>query len=541
MKSKKLSSDFTVFRKDITRFSPIWLLWCGLFLLIGYLAVNSETDITLTSFPTMFTYANLIYGICCAVFLFGYLSDQKECIMTHCLPIRRETLFFIHLLAGLLMQMVPTALFCLSMIPSSSGNLFALFGLLVLQFVFFYGLGIFCVMLTGRKFAAVVLYGLINAAAPLLFFAINTLYIPLLPGLELSSSAFMRFCPLVTMIYRDFSQITWWSFADETSAYLQHVAVIASVGVGLTAASLLLYRFRKLECAESFIAFPRLNVLFVLVCTIFCGCFFTIFSDIFSESSYWFMLVLGGVIGYFSSMMLLRHSSKVFGPKSLGGFALIAAVIAGSLFLTKMDPIGLVTRIPDPHQVVRAELYRYEAEGNSYFTEDPEEISKLMDLHQALIEQKPTDSTWHVELLYHMDDGSTMKRVYEASEPLHSQITWYMNQPEYMFHASNAEEILHQYEWAILYLGSVSYQLTPQEQDELLRALFADCKAGRMNSETADTAYTSNSSYSVELLHVPLDSDRYSNAYTQYFSVYPESVETYGWITQYVKNHRISQ
>ncbi len=539
MKSKTLSSSFTIFKKDITRFSPIWLLWSGMFLLMGYLIIDTNTDITLNYFSSLFTIASIIYGISCAVVLFGYLSDPRECVMLHSLPIRRENLFTVHLLAGLVMHLVPTALFCLCMIPSCSGSVLALFGVLVMQFVFFYGLGIFCVMLTGRRFAAVLVYGLINAAAPLLLFAVQTLYIHLLPGIELHVNSFMKFCPLMSMVFRDFFQSHMWSFAKDLDAYMQHLAVFAAIGLGLIALSLVLYRLRKLECAENFMAFPGLSFLFVPACTVFSGCFLTIFSYIPGAGSYWFLLILGGVTGYFASMMLLRHSPKVFDPKSLCGFALIVAVMAGSLFLTKLDFFGLVSRVPEVEQVARVEMFRYELDNSRYFTEDPEEISKLTKLHQDLIHQEPTENSMHVELLYHMKDGSTMKRVYEASEPLHPRIFWYFSQPEYQLNASSVEQVLTQFDKSTLYINMNPYPLNPQEQEQLLRALFADCKEAPL-SFNGDYGDMYSATYEIELEH-PVDRYNRYNRYSRIFSIHPEQTQTYAWILQYIKNHNITQ
>lgn len=399
MKSKTLSSSFTIFKKDITRFSPLWLLWCGMYLFIGYLFASTKTDITAGSFPNMFTYANLIYGICCAVILFGYLSDPRECIMLHSLPIRREKLFLIHLLAGLTIQIVPTALFCLSMSPFSGGNVFAIFVLMVMQFVFFFGLGIFCVMLTGRKFAAVMFYGLINVAAPLTLFAVNTLYIPLLPGIEIRSNPFMQFCPAASMTYRDCAHFEIWSFDSGMSAYFIHIGIFTAIGVVLMLGALVLYRHRKLEYAENFLALPYLRFLFVPICTIFTACFFTIFSFAFLGNSYWFMLGLGGVLGYFGTMMLLHHSPRVFYPKSLGGFALIAVLLAGSISLVKLDPLHRITYVPEADDVARVELYRYESNEDCYFTEDQEQIKKLLYLHICVPDSATNVRAWITQYL----------------------------------------------------------------------------------------------------------------------------------------------
>ena len=131
-----------------------------------------------------------------------------------------------------------------------------------------------------------------------------------------------------------------------------------------------------------------------------------------------------------------------------------------------------------------------------------------------------------------------MKRVYEASEPLHPQISWYLSQPEYMLHASTEDQVLTQYKTATLYVGHDLYQLTQQEQEEVLRALFADCKDGTLNFNPSASYELQSHNYTIELTRVYGDSDLY---HYESFSVYPKNVQTYGWITQYLKNHNITE
>ena len=558
MKSKKLSSDLTLFKKDITRFAPLWLVWCVMYLIIGYVLYINGRDLTdrYDIFPVQFVIANMIYGFVCAVTLFGYLFDPKECITTHSLPIRRENLFLVHLLSGLVMHIVPTAIFCLSITPLCNGNMFAMFGFMVMQFVFFYGLGIFCVTLTGRKFAAAAMFGLINFASPLVYLATNILYVPLLPGIQLNSDPFMQFCPPATMMYKSFDQSISWINGMDFAAYAQTLAIFTAIGVGLMIASVVLYRIRKLECAESFMAFPKLNILFVLVCTLFCGCFFTSFFTLFTMvSNYWITLTFGTVIGYFASIMILRRSAKVFNVKSIVGLAVFTVLLAGSLLVTDMDPLGLVTYVPSADQVARVELRTYESSSNCYFTEDPEQIEKLEQLHQELIVQQGAFESSHpsfydgTSLIYRMKDGRTVKRAYRASDSVLEQVYWYMSQPEYQLGVRTIDELLEKADLIELtvyhpqtYEDEEQYSLSKSDQEALLKILFDECKAGNMYATSVyyynDTDIDTEPPETVYSLIIDLKDKTAENVYdmsnTYHFEVPQAATNAIAWLAQYV-------
>ncbi len=557
MKSKTLSSDLTLFKKDITRFSPLWLIWSMMYVICGYMLYSSGHDLTdrYEIFPVEFTIGNIIYGIGCAVTLFGYLSDTRECISVHSLPIRRENQFLVHLLSGFAMHIIPSALFCLSILPLCNGNVFAMFCFMVMQFVFYFGLGIFCVMLTGRKFAAVAMFGLINFAAMLTYLAVDIIYIPFLPGIQLNIDKFMQFCPPACMMFKAFEYSRSWEMDVDFTAYTQVIAIFAAIGVALIIVSLVLYRIRKLESAERFMAFPGLNFLFVVICTLFCGCFFISFSSIITQNSYWAMLGFGILIGYFGSIMLLHRTPRVFYKKSLIGLVMITFVIVGSIFVTKMDPLGRVRYIPEPEDVERAELYYYEPSSSFYYTEDLEQITQLEQLHQDMITQGPpsdeyyeTPKTYpqHMELLYHMKDGTTLKRTYNAVDDAKQQVYWYMSQPEYMLGASTLDELLEKTKGCDIHIfhPNEGYReddpisLSEADMDALLKVVFDDCKAGNfsVDIDTDDSTLV----YELEISIKPQRSDLNSHeayAETSYLRIPPEAAASTHWIEQYIAAH----
>ncbi len=549
MKSKTLSSDLTVFKKDITRFSPLWLTWSVMLLISGYLLYSNGHDLSdrYDIFPSEFVVANVIYGFFCAVTLFGYLFDPKECVSTHSLPIRREQLFLTHLLSGLVMHIVPCGVYYLAIAPLCENSVLPMFGYTVLQFVFFYGLGIFCVMLTGRRFAAAVMYGLLNSASMLTYAAVSTVYMPMLNGVSLPVDGFVRLCPPAVMIMKPTAQMDLW-ITEDAAAYTKMMLIFAAIGAGLMLLSLVLYRRRKLERAESFMAYPVLNYLFVFICTVFSGCFFLLLSSLFPATGYWVMLIIGIVIGYFASVMILKRSPAVFHTKALAGLAVIGVVMVGSILLTKADPLGYVTYVPELGDVTRIELRKDEYSDSVYFTEDPAEFEKLMQLHRDLIAQPPidqTDVTSHIEwmqLSYELSSGETVKRFYNVQSPLLSQLHWYISQPEYQFGVQTLDELLERTTaveiftyYPINHADEQYWNLEGTDKQALLKILFDDSKAGNLyDSSVYDSRNTLDRVYSIHITmkeEAAGKNDRYT---THFLEVPKHAANTRAWLDPYI-------
>lgn len=83
--------------------------------------------------------------------------------------------------------------------------------------------------------------------------------------------------------------------------------------------------------------------------------------------------------------MLLERSTRVFRAKNLLGFGLITAVLAASLYVTFLDPMGIETWIPKVGETKSATL-RMNYRGG-YTTEDPVEIADITRLHELALQQ----------------------------------------------------------------------------------------------------------------------------------------------------------
>lgn len=552
MQSKTLSSNLTLLRKDFTRFSPLWLTYCAGLLIYGYLCYTTRTDMTngLNFFVGLFSLICGVGGITAAVTLFGYLFEPRECVSIHSLPLRREHLFAVHIMAGFSMFLVPTVLLLLGISPLCQRSVLPLLGFTLLQFLFFFALGIFCVMLTGRRLAAVAMYILLNFGSLLIYYAADTLLLPMLPGVVLPWASFMRLCPPLSMSLgrSELDQVVNWDFQQGYAPYGLHLAVFAAIGAGLLAASLLLYRRRKLERAESFMAFAGLNWLFVYACALFSGCFFISFFSLFSwESSsllvYWIPMLLGVVMGYFAAAMLVRHSPRVFDRRSFTGFALMAVVLLGSLMAAKFDVFHRVNHIPQTQDVSQVTVRSYYTNQNGFTTDDPEMIERITRLHESALAQSklgdPNDEyTLHMRLTYRNNGVGSFSRSYMVWGEVLEELDWFLSQPENLLGVQTQQELLESCQNCSIseYFPDGSrdenrLELTAGQQVQFLPILFRDCRDGKVY-RSGYSSTDRRSTISVSLTLDPLPGEEYPNYV--YIDLPEDAVDSMSWVRQYL-------
>ena len=418
MKSRISSCKSAAFYKDLTRF---WPVWAGYILcLIIVQVVQSSDDLSYWYAANMgdgiaiMGLVNLVYGFIVAMMLFGDLFNSRMCSGIHSLPLRREHWFCVHIRAGLLMSLLPTALMVLfcegiislycDMIDGWQVPLYW-FAAANLQYLFFFGLAVFCAMCAGNRFGMVVVYGIANFFSMLIYLLVDQLYVPLLKGVVTMSGPFELLCPLWQMINKrciDFERVetgkTVIENGFEQKEYIGqfalvpegwiYIGVVALIGAVLLLLARNIYKKRSLECAGDFLAVRWLNAPFQVVFTVLCAAGFQGVFLVFFGNGYHLVYVLPGIgliVGWFGGPMLLERSTQVFRLKNFVGFGLITAVMAGSLFVTYLDPLGVETWIPKVGETKSATLrmnYR-----NGYTTEIPAEIADLTRLHELALQQ----------------------------------------------------------------------------------------------------------------------------------------------------------
>lgn len=544
MKSRTSFFDKTVFKKDLTRFAPAWMLY-GICLFMGMTLLRQGGSAfsfhrSLDDLPEVMGVINFFYAFLNVQLLWGDLFNSRLCNALHALPLRRENWFVTHTAAGIAYSLIPTLLVTPYALLLGIGSTVELGWQLVLwwllstnlQYLFFFGLGTLCVFCVGNRFAHVVIYGITNFASVIAFWLVDTLYTPMLFGLHTPEDPFMIASPCVRMSQLDYlnvnriydydsgQTIRAWYELGEGWGYL---AVCAAIGVALLAVSCLLYRRRKLECAGDFMALKGLEPVFLTAFPLLAGALAHMFCDeMVSTGSVTAVvfLFIGIFLGFFAAKMLLERTIRVFCKKAFFQLALFTAAFVATLLVTSMDPLGLVTWIPEQNEVTAVEVFPNHYGYDSILMETPEEIEDALAVHRWAIDNQDYDvygyefqpANYHlhqaltedfagataemngeelvrihnpqqVSLCYYLADGTVRHRYYSVDlMQLPGEILIpYFSSMEKVFESFNWEPTVDALS-QLFRLVSVNdtFLTDPEDIRGLLEAIEADCKAGNM-------------------------------------------------------------
>jgi ABC-2 type transport system permease protein len=477
MKSRTSFFDRTVLKKDITRFAPLWALY-----LIGGLMIAISSGISgdeLNEWLGGLGVVSICYAILVAQLLFGDLFNTRLCNALHAMPLRREGWFFTHVVSGILFSLVPNLLIALALTAhmiSSNGMWYLAFIWLLgmeLHYLFFFGLAVLCMMVTGNRFAAVAVYLILNFLSMIVMWFCTTIFQPMLYGVVIRTEIFAPFSPVVglfqeqdyfTLIhgeecwchfthdyYVHYPHTYYWGGWGESWGYL---IVLAVLGVVFGAVALVLYRKRNLESAGDFMAFKSMKPVFTVAYTLCVGALLEMMGDGMGVPFYIFLMI-GLIVGYFTSQMLLSRSLRVFKWKNWLALVLIFALVFGGIGLCRIDAFGMVSWTPDVEDVVSVKVANSRVtEFTSYNTDaevkDPAEIEKLIAIHKLLYAEGPTadrpGNGWqNITLCYTLKDGREIYRQYRAAQGGQAQKeinSMIFANPRHILRADSLEELI---------------------------------------------------------------------------------------------------
>ena len=413
MQSRKSCFNRAAFVKNLTRFAPVPALYTLLLLLLLLVNWKQAGDIYpeyhfLTQTNQIFGWTailNLGYACLMAQLLFGDLYNTRMCNALHALPLRRETWFLTNVTSGLVYSLIPTAIAALVLMPMLMSTIFvgawkiALWYFLAanVEFICLFGIAVFCAMVVGSRFTMVAGYGLINFGSGILYWLVNTVYTPMLYGMVTPSALAEKLMPMQYMlnIHVDVDDSVRHSLFDEVgrlitgvqSTYtitgLGSLGMLAIVGVVFAVLGLLLYHFRNLECAGDAVCsrklvpvFQVLSALFVAAAAEFAASEFMGYGSM--DGLKFLFLFSGLIVGWFAGKMLVERSARVFRPRNWLGLGILAAVLAVSMGLTKLDVLGLEERMPEIGDITSVEL-------NGYKMEDRSDIETVLKLHNLAL------------------------------------------------------------------------------------------------------------------------------------------------------------
>lgn len=535
MKKKASFFSFTILKKDLTRFLPLWVCY----LILGLMLTVSNFGNTYHSYARTFGNAlafmspvMCIYALVAAQLLFGELFQGRLCNAIHALPVRREGLFFTHFTAGLMMGILPNIPIALVAMLGMGRLWFVApvwLGGVALIYLLFFGMAVFCMLCSGNRFAAVALYGLMNLLGVMVMWVFESFYIPMLYGMQMTEATrkiFYLFSPAWKMMQSQWIQILhspdcWdglshkqWEdciynagFSGDNWVYLGIVSVL---GVGFAAAALALYRKRHLESAGDFLAVKPIGLLFTLVASTLAGCVcYYIAGERFMG------MAVGLVLGFFICRMLLERTIRVFGWKNWVQLTAFALAVAISFGLTYFDAFGVARRIPRTEDIKSVtianrylgdwrleELQLEESSGIVTVGVDPsyisgkegiltlteeKDIDVVRQIHKLLLEEG--DASLHnqytetITIHYVLKNGTTLTRYYytASNSAAMQRLQTYMGTPEFILGFATREEMVKCLKTANVYYREDVYMKESQWLEKLVNAFFEDVQAGQFS------------------------------------------------------------
>lgn len=456
MRSRISFFNGAVYRKNLTRFAPLWILYLVVWLFIlplSILSMASRQTFTLGHLQNLIYGAalqygspiTLVYGAAISMALHSWYYSARSVNAMAVLPIRREAWCVTNLLSALTFCLVPnlaTALLTWAAAEAVglAGGLIALqwFAIVSMQFLFYYGLAALCAAMTGQLAALPILYLLLNFVGSILSSVVAAVFSTFVYGMRSGSyTVLARFSPVV-YVSNQLSAVAKTTGVGENAVthYVFHgweyLHSMALAGLVLLVIAFFLFRQRRMESAGEVIAVrclrQVLKYFFAFFCALALGVLaaMTFFADYNNPPPLVMLLCMlaGGLIGYFTAEILLKKSFRVFGREWIG-YGAVALCLLAAVGLMEFDVTGFEHRVPDVEDVESITLSGTSF-WNSVILTDEAYIADLITLHQSFLDHKeeqealareyprnPSGMDYtRVDLVYQLKDGGILARSY---------------------------------------------------------------------------------------------------------------------------------
>ncbi len=442
----------TLYRKNLVRFCPLWILYgliwlydLPLSLLKLFLDHVQADDITLfvqkipNSLSLLGTGTAALFGLFAAMAVFSYLYSSRSACGIHALPLRREALFLTSWLSGLTFLLLPNGIIVLltllvGLMGAPMGALLSMLGLWFLVqsglCLFFYSFACFCAMFTGHILALPAFYGILNFLAAGLVTLVEELCTQFFYGFRSLPPRVHSLVEILTPVIRLSRDCQW--FTSKDPPQLRNPSQIVwyvLAALVMTLVALALYRRRQLESAGDVVSVRLARPLFRYGLAFCVGISVGTLTASFMGSldnhiTLMVLIVAWTAVGCFLGEMLLRRSFRVL--KAWKGTAVMSTIMAVLCMACIFDWFGYSTRVPELDQVASLRVkFPYSApydtaSGRPALTfTDPEQIEPFLQLHQIVAQQgdspqyrlNPYDQEYYsVELSYTLKSGSSLER-----------------------------------------------------------------------------------------------------------------------------------
>lgn len=500
MKSRTSFFNVAAFKKNLTRFAPAWGLYGLLLLLVllgnGDLSEQAFADSMRGTIIAM-AILNFFYALLCAQLIFGDLYSSRMCNALHAMPMRREGWFLTNVASGMLFSLAPnTVIALLCTVFCGEYWMIPLLWLcaVTMQFLFFFGVAVFSTYLVGHRFAMALVYVILNGFSVILYWLVYSIFEPMLYGVTISQDWFLDLCPVVKMCNFHYMEIGWenmvsyWRF-DDGWGYL---GICAGLGILAMALALLCYRKRNLETAGDFAAVKPVGPIFLLLYTI-CGgaCCHGFFSLFVGEENEIF-LFLGLAIGFFTGLMLLQRTVRVFKVKNFLGFGAVVLAMIISIVVVRADLLGIVGWMPKAEQIKSVSITTNRISADQLILTEEEDVEKILQIHQYGLENRKASTDGRrdtrVILTYTLRSGAVRQREYyvNVGTACGDMLRFYFSRPEMVLGDiyGKLDEFTLQ---GVELPDGKAFIVSAEALRALMDAIMADCAGGDLAQDWAFT------------------------------------------------------
>ena len=500
MKLRTSFFNVAAFKKNLTRFAPAWGLYGLLLLLVllgnGDLSEQAFADSMRGTILAM-AILNFFYALLCAQLIFGDLYSSRMCNALHAMPMRREGWFLTNVASGMLFSLAPnTVIALLCTVFCGEYWMIPLLWLcaVTMQFLFFFGVAVFSTYLVGHRFAMALVYVILNGFSVILYWLVYSIFEPMLYGVTISQNWFLDLCPVVKMCNFHYMEIGWenmvsyWRF-DDGWGYL---GICAVLGILAMALALLCYRKRNLETAGDFAAVKPVGPIFLLLYTI-CGgaCCHGFFSLFVGEENEIF-LFLGLAIGFFTGLMLLQRTVRVFKVKNFLGFGAVVLAMIISIVVVRADLLGVVRWMPKVEQIKSVSITTNRISADQLILTEEEDVEKILQIHQYGLENRKASTDGRrdtrVILTYTLRSGAVRQREYyvNVGTACGDMLRFYFSRPEMVLGDiyGRLDEFTLQ---GVELPDGKAFIVSAEALRALMDAIMADCAGGDLAQDWAFT------------------------------------------------------
>lgn len=433
----------------VKRFWPLMLTYLAVLLLTLPLQISSLTGqswyaqrlnyeiLRLASEGVVYS---ALAALLIAMAMFSHLYNKRDCGLINSLPLRRETTWLTACLTGLLpLLLCPVLTWLLSLLLFAGNTNISAAALgtwlqcILLANLAFYGMAVFCAMLTGNILAVPALFLALNLVAYGLETLVRGILDRVVYGYSAGTPLLSWLSPLMYMLSNVKASdgldgldgpISSSQVALAELKGLPALTGYAIAGAVLLILSLLLYRRRQMETAGDVLAVKPLRPIFCygasLCAALLLPC---VFMDALDNRLAGLpmtlvliaLMLLGAAAGYYLAEMLLQKSFRVFRSRAWGILALWG-VLACLTLAWEFDLFGYERRIPAPEEIAQVLI---PSDWHSSGNDDPEAIALYRQLHQRILENREHNEQRadksngrYIYLSYKLKDGSQLQRIY---------------------------------------------------------------------------------------------------------------------------------